>query len=997
MSTLAGSLGRVLPAHAERRGDSPTARIGIAGRRATIVAHARAGDDRPDAPSPTRAAPEDSRWVEAPAPPASSVRDAPKKVRLRLRARAERDHEVSHNANKHPKISKLIELTPRDSRLEPGTADTRFPALTTSPPTQNASWVKRAKLAVAGITVAGSALVGARPANAVPDWAVNGGMATAGAAVAAAVIRGNRTSDRVDPTSIDAASATVMHAADVHAVNDLVKEMEVIRESEQDAGVVDDASASETEVLDKMALASLILAEMPLWQKALAAAVPSAAVLGLVLAARRWSHLERAKLAEASLTTEAKALSAALATVETKLGAIVEERDEAKKDFERWKGEMEADAEKRDALAAKKLEAAYKETKSVREELDAAKKKLERVGLSEQELASATRMNAELQKQLGEVQEANMRELELLHGQLDEARLDAKSELEKALKETESLRAKLTAAENEAAAMKTSLEHAGEELASTKAELEAAAAALARSRDVASAEAEALRAEAQRELENVVAEKHALEEWRAEREAWEEQTKSNFLDVEAELAAAKAALAAAESGSEEAAALAERLAESESALEAARAQAAAAVTDKEEADAALAEARSEYERVLAEAERSSSATAETEAALEKALADADALRKAVEEAESAVADSRATIAQLTDAKTQEESDVVRELKATHDAQIWEMETAMRALEDTMERTRDIARENAERMLRHNERMGRVVANAGYDEADIPVKFEIVVETVPGQRVAMVGTWNDWDVESAFPMRWTEGNLWTVTTPVHADDTYEYKYVVIDDVAGTTQWQAGNNRTLALQLSLHDDVVLVEVVDSWNPNPEAMPIMLHALDGSVKEVGSTQLLRECVRELRTEQAILDGSANLMVLEEIAGSLGGLALPAASDRSFKTPRRGDGKNGGDDGQAQIPDASFVDGAAATHATPAALAEAAAARAAKLAKKNPTNDASPETETESDFSPDGDVTVLQATDEATDETRLVSGDLDIASNAPRKGGVEADTGPR
>ena len=61
--------------------------------------------------------------------------------------------------------------------------------------------------------------------------------------------------------------------------------------------------------------------------------------------------------------------------------------------------------------------------------------------MSEQELASATRMNAELQKQLGEVQEANMRELELLHGQLDEARLDAKSELEKALKETESLRA----------------------------------------------------------------------------------------------------------------------------------------------------------------------------------------------------------------------------------------------------------------------------------------------------------------------------------------------------------------------------------------------------------------------------------------------------------------------------------------------------------------------------------------------------------------------------
>lgn len=845
--------------------------------------------------------------------------------------------------------------------------------------------MKRAKLAVAGITVAGSALVGARPANALPDWAVNGGFATAGAAAAAVVIRANRASDSEAQEPIDAASASVTHDADVHAVDHLMKEMEVIRDVERETDADAPAAKDEAEVLDKMALASLILAETPAWQKALAVTVPSAAILGLVIAARRWSHLERAKLNEANLTTEAKALAAALATVETKLSAIVEERDEEKKDFERWKGEMESEAVKRDALAAKKLEAAYKETASVRKELDAAKKKLESVGLSKAELESATRMNAELQKQLGEVQEANMRELEQLHKELDKARSDAKSELEKALVETESLRAKLTTAEEEAAAMRTSLE-------STRAELEAAAAALARSRDVASAEAEALRVEAQSELEAALAEKEALETWRAEREAWEEQTKSNFLDVEAELAAAKEALAAAESGSKDAAALASRLAESESALEAARAQAQAAVEAKTEAEAAVAEARSEYERVLAEAEQISSASAETEEALEKALADAAALRAAVAEAETAVADSRATIAELADAKASNESDVVRELKATHDARIWEMETAMRELEETMERTRNIARENAERMLRHNERMGRVVASAGYDEADIPVKFEIVVETVPGQRVAMVGTWNDWDVESAFPMRWTEGNLWTVTTPVHADDTYEYKYVVVNDDTGSVQWQKGNNRTLALQLSLHDDVVLVEVVDSWNPNPEAMPIMLHALDGTVKEVGSTQLLRECVRELRTEQAILDGSANLLVLEEIASSLGGLALPAASDRSFTVTNGG--RNGGDS-FGQIADASVVDGAGATHATPAALEEAAAARAARLGdRKASSPDA--DSETESDFSPDGDVTVLQATGEATGEARLVD-DLDIASSEREDVGIEADAGPR
>ena len=106
-----------------------------------------------------------------------------------------------------------------------------------------------------------------------------------------------------------------------------------------------------------------------------------------------------------------------------------------------------------------------------------------------------------------------------------------------------------------------------------------------------------------------------------------------------------------------------------------------------------------------------------------------------------------------------------------------------------------------------------------------------------------------------------------------------------------QWQMGNNRTLALQLSLHDEVVLVEVVDSWSPDPKSMPILLHELDGTIKEVGSTQLLHDCVKELRTEQAILDGSQNLLVLQEIATSLGG-GLPrpettTARARSTRTP--------------------------------------------------------------------------------------------------------------
>ena len=127
----------------------------------------------------------------------------------------------------------------------------------------------------------------------------------------------------------------------------------------------------------------------------------------------KWSR-ELQRLAEEEKAGEVRGADAVLASArayaaaEKALEAIAAKkkkdaakRDEEKKDFERWKGEMESEAVRRDALAAKKLEAAYKETASVRKELDAAKKKLESVGLSKTELEAATRMNAELQKQLG--------------------------------------------------------------------------------------------------------------------------------------------------------------------------------------------------------------------------------------------------------------------------------------------------------------------------------------------------------------------------------------------------------------------------------------------------------------------------------------------------------------------------------------------------------------------------------------------------------------------
>lgn len=247
----------------------------------------------------------------------------------------------------------------------------------------------------------------------------------------------------------------------------------------------------------------------------------------------------------------------------------------------------------------------------------------------------------------------------------------------------------------------------------------------------------------------------------------------------------------------------------------------------------------------------------------------------LEEAYEKLAAAGADAAKDDDVKYAEEV-LARELRAKHEKQAIAMERKIAELEETMVRAHVAARDNAAQMLRHNQRMGRVVdakkSAASTTDADIPVKFEILVDTLPGQRVAMVGTWNDWNLANAFPMRWSEGGLWTITTPIHADDTYEYKYVVVDDNSAdpeeTAVWQHGNNRTLALHASLHDEVVLVEVCDSWVPDPMQSPILLHSLDGSVQEVGSTKLLRDCVNELRTEQALIDGSEYYRVLEEIS---------------------------------------------------------------------------------------------------------------------------------
>lgn len=148
---------------------------------------------------------------------------------------------------------------------------------------------------------------------------------------------------------------------------------------------------------------------------------------------------------------------------------------------------------------------------------------------------------------------------------------------------------------------------------------------------------------------------------------------------------------------------------------------------------------------------------------------------------------------------------------------------------------------------------------------MPVRFELrgIPDVPPGHGVAVCGTWNDWDLKDSIRMERISHDRWASDAEIEADDTYEYKYVIVrEDVDANdpafvegSRWQHGNNRTLALQFSLAREVVLVEVEDAWSPDPKSSPILLHHLNGEVEEIGSTQLLRDCIRELRREVGIL----------------------------------------------------------------------------------------------------------------------------------------------
>ena len=612
--------------------------------------------------------------------------------------------------------------------------------------------------------------------------------------------------------------------------------------------------------------------------------------------ARAKAELETAlKTAESELEAAQTALKAELASVKSELAS-------AEKAAEEMLESADKALESADKAALEKLEEARRALKAELEQAEkAAAEKLETV---QRDLDAAR--SEDIQK-LEDAYQAKAETLEKYKATADEELAKAKADLDSALDEALNLEKSKATADEELEKAKADLENALDETSTLRAELVDAKTSAETVAETMMKEADELRAKYEGELADATAAKAELEQWRADREEWETITKDNFLAMERELKETKAKLEATET--EAAAAADESDVEAMRKIEAIRGELeteVAIASDRlqamEATMRAAQQARADAEKELSDVRQdmdtlrqmmddtsreSVQQNLDMEQELSRVVNEASELRAKLDAQAAQLALADADAAKKLEMATGETAALRAEIEASKVAQSAESATfsASKAeLEEAMRRAHAIAKENAIKMVKHNERMGRWKSYKSGD-IDIPVKFEIAVETLPGQRVAMVGTWNDWDIGKAFPMVWTEGNVWTVTTPIHGDDTYEYKYVVIDgegpEALENATWQTGNNRALGLNLSLHDEVALVEVVDTWRADPKQAPIILHMVDGTLKEEGSTKLLHDVIRELRTEQALLDGSLNVKVLAEIATAISAAAGPAIAD--------------------------------------------------------------------------------------------------------------------
>jgi len=118
---------------------------------------------------------------------------------------------------------------------------------------------------------------------------------------------------------------------------------------------------------------------------------------------------------------------------------------------------------------------------------------------------------------------------------------------------------------------------------------------------------------------------------------------------------------------------------------------------------------------------------------------------------------------------------------------------------------------------------------------------------PGEFVVVVGSWNDWKVETGAIMTLDSSGAHVATVELSSDIVYEYKCCVC---AGEQReplvWQTGANTAFAVASSLiHSENLQLRATSctSWVADPTHSPVIMYTEDGEELILSATKLMMD----------------------------------------------------------------------------------------------------------------------------------------------------------
>ena len=138
----------------------------------------------------------------------------------------------------------------------------------------------------------------------------------------------------------------------------------------------------------------------------------------------------------------------------------------------------------------------------------------------------------------------------------------------------------------------------------------------------------------------------------------------------------------------------------------------------------------------------------------------------------------------------------------------------------------------------------------FELADVP-------PTEPCEFVVVVGSWNDWDLQTGEVMTFdVDAQTWKASIELQSDVVYEYKCCIC---AGSVEerfpvhWQIGANSAFAVASSLVNARRLrpeATQTTHWVTNPANAPIIMQDEEGEAVRLSSTELMTDLPTNLIT---------------------------------------------------------------------------------------------------------------------------------------------------